>query len=335
MGNVWLQRYSVLVLVSALLLVVAGALVTSNDAALSIPDWPLSYGKLIPPLEGGIRLEFAHRMLAATVAIFTLILAFWMQAAEPRPWLRRLGWTAFGTVVAQALLGGAAVKFVDPKPLAIAHACLAQICFGLLVAIAVARTLLKDDVGQVGNLRRVANPPSGLLSTHLADGAESSPGAKSVETSLDAADTSVRATTAVPVFAAAGLLLQTALGAAVRHNVTSVIPHIAGAAVSTALVMWAGLQVLIHHMEETQFRRPATLLLSLTFSQVLLGMGAYMSRVITTDAPQPASMMVAFTVAHVAAGSLAFGAAVALALVVYRDAGPANGVLAHGGMAVA
>jgi hypothetical protein len=49
--------------------------------------------------------------------------------------MRRLAWWAFAAVVAQALLGGALVKLIDPKVLAIAHASLAEICFGLTVAI--------------------------------------------------------------------------------------------------------------------------------------------------------------------------------------------------------
>ena len=68
MDNLGLHRFTVLVAVCTFLLVVAGSLVTSNDAALSVPDWPLSWGKLVPPLEGGIRYEFAHRALAALVA---------------------------------------------------------------------------------------------------------------------------------------------------------------------------------------------------------------------------------------------------------------------------
>ena len=48
-----------------LLLVIAGALVTSNDAGGAIPDWPLSWGKLVPPLEGGIVYAYTHRVLAA------------------------------------------------------------------------------------------------------------------------------------------------------------------------------------------------------------------------------------------------------------------------------
>jgi heme A synthase len=86
-------------------------------------------------LEGGIRFEFAHRVLALLVATLTAILAFRLRA-HPLPWMRKLGWWTFGTVIAQALLGGALVKLIDPKSLAIAHASLAQICFGLTVAIA-------------------------------------------------------------------------------------------------------------------------------------------------------------------------------------------------------
>ena len=119
------------------LLVTAGGLVTSNDAALSVPDWPLAWGRLIPPWEGGIRYEFAHRVVAAAVAVLTVVLAFWMQFREHRAWLRKLGWVLLATVLAQAALGGALVKLVDPKFLSISHACLAQLCFGLTVAIAV------------------------------------------------------------------------------------------------------------------------------------------------------------------------------------------------------
>jgi cytochrome c oxidase assembly protein subunit 15 len=131
-----MRRFSLLVATSTLALVMAGALVTSNDAALAVPDWPLNWGRLVPPLEGGIRFEFAHRVLALLVAILTTCLAVGMQQSETHPWMRRLGWWTVATVIAQALLGGAMVKLVDPKVLAVTHASLAEICFGLTVAIA-------------------------------------------------------------------------------------------------------------------------------------------------------------------------------------------------------
>ena len=104
-----------------LALVTAGGLVTSNDAALAVPDWPLSWGRLVPPLEGGIRYDFAHRVLAAAVAILIAVLAVWTQAREPRPWMRKLAWSALAAVLAQAALGGALVKLVDPKLLSLIH----------------------------------------------------------------------------------------------------------------------------------------------------------------------------------------------------------------------
>ncbi len=276
--TVWPRRLPVAVVVCTLLLVIAGGLVTSNDAALAIPDWPLAWGRLIPPLEGGIRLEFAHRVLAAVVAVLTLVQAMRLRT--------RLAWLAFGTVAAQALLGGAAVRWLDPKALAIAHASLAQLCFGLVVAVL------------------------------LADAGYPLPGVRGS-------------------FAAAALLVQTILGAALRHDAIGPIPHFAWAAVAVIAVMWASLSVLSRHMEEPALRRSAMLLLSITISQIFIGMGAYMGRVLNADAPQPLPFMVWFTVAHVAMGALAFGAAVALGMIVGGHARHIETRVPHGGMLVA
>ena len=69
-----LHRWSILLACCTLLLVVAGGMVTSRDAGLSVPDWPLSYGKLMPPMEGGILYEHGHRMIATTVGMLTIVL---------------------------------------------------------------------------------------------------------------------------------------------------------------------------------------------------------------------------------------------------------------------
>jgi hypothetical protein len=108
------------------------------------------------------------------------------------------------------------------------------------------------------------------------------------------------------------------------------VAHIAGAVLATILVMWSGLSILMQHMDNPRLRRPAMLLLSITFSQVFLGIGAYMARIAYAGAPQPMPMMVLFTVAHVAVGSLAVGAGVALAMLARPDA-----FRVHGGMVTA
>ena len=133
---VWLRRFTKLVAASTLFLIFAGAMVTSTGSGLAVPDWPLSYGMLMPPMVGGIFYEHGHRMIAATVGFLTVLQALWLQRREPKRFLRMLGWWSVGAVVAQGLLGGLTVKLLLPKSVSIAHAGLAEIFLCLNVAIA-------------------------------------------------------------------------------------------------------------------------------------------------------------------------------------------------------
>ncbi len=132
-----LHRFAVLTACATLLLIVAGGLVTSTESGLSVPDWPLSYGKLMPPMVGGIFYEHGHRMVATTVGLLTVVLAIWLARREPRAWVRRLGYAAVAAVVAQGVLGGLTVIFLLPTAISVAHACLAQTFLCLVVALAV------------------------------------------------------------------------------------------------------------------------------------------------------------------------------------------------------
>jgi cytochrome c oxidase assembly protein subunit 15 len=135
--NAGLHRYAVLTAAATLLLIVAGGLVTSTESGLSVPDWPLSYGRLMPPMVGGIFYEHGHRMVATAVGLLTIGLVMWLSRREPRLWVRRLGWAALAAVVAQGVLGGLTVLFLLPTAVSVAHACLAQTFFCLVVTIAV------------------------------------------------------------------------------------------------------------------------------------------------------------------------------------------------------
>jgi cytochrome c oxidase assembly protein subunit 15 len=274
-GPLWLRRYAVLVACCTFGLVIAGGLVTSNDAALSVPDWPLSWGHLVPTLEGGIRYEFAHRVTAMLVGLMTVGLAVAMRT--------RLAWTAVAVVVAQAALGGVVVRYLTPAWATIAHASLGQLFFAIVVAICV-----------------------GLFNGF--EGGWAAP----------------------TLICTATLFAQTILGASVRYGVVAPAAHIAGAVLATILAMWAGLSILMRHMDNPKLRRAAMLLLSMTFSQVFLGIASLMARVAYADAPQPMPVVVLFTVAHVAVGSLAVGSSVALAMLAGPDA-----FRVHGGIVTA
>jgi cytochrome c oxidase assembly protein subunit 15 len=126
---------------STFILIVAGGLVTSNSAGLSVPDWPNTYGQFMfafpfGDMVGGILYEHGHRMIASTVGFLTVLLAIWVWRREERIWLKRLAVGALGAVVAQGVLGGMTVLFYLPTAVSSAHALLAQSFFCMTIAIA-------------------------------------------------------------------------------------------------------------------------------------------------------------------------------------------------------
>src|SRR5438270_5772198 len=100
-----LHRYAMLTASLTFILIFVGGLVTSTGSALAVPDWPLAFGKLIPPLEGGIRFEWGHRVMAGAVGILTLCLAIFATYVEPRRWVRITAFGALALVILQAVLG--------------------------------------------------------------------------------------------------------------------------------------------------------------------------------------------------------------------------------------
>jgi len=131
-----LHRFACLVAAATFVLLIAGGLVTSTGSGLAVPDWPLSFGMVFPPMVGGIFFEHGHRMVAGTVAVLMLILTVWLGVREPRRWVRILGYTAMGAIVAQAVLGGVTVLLLLPPIVSSTHACLAQAFFCMTVTLA-------------------------------------------------------------------------------------------------------------------------------------------------------------------------------------------------------
>ena len=129
--------YSVFLAGCTLLLLIAGGLVTSTGSGLAVPDWPLSYGMLMPPMVGGIFYEHGHRMIASTVGLLTVIQFLWIVRTESRRWVRWLSGLALGSVVLQGVLGGLTVLFLLPTAISASHATLAQTFFCMVATIAV------------------------------------------------------------------------------------------------------------------------------------------------------------------------------------------------------
>ena len=140
-----LRTYTKFMCGYVLFVIFAGALVTSHDAGLSVPDWPTTYGEnmfLFPVYKwvGGIFYEHGHRLVAFGIGTLTLILAPWTWFVEDRRWVRNLTFAALGIVICQGLLGGLTVILKLPVLVSSAHAVLAQTFLGIVLILAYAHS---------------------------------------------------------------------------------------------------------------------------------------------------------------------------------------------------
>ena len=144
--NVGLRRFSKLTCFATLFLIFVGGMVTSTGSGLAVPDWPLSYGSLFPPMVGGVFYEHGHRIVAALVGILTFFLTVWLSLAQEIRWVRRLGFCALGCVIAQGVVGGLTVLFFLPMVLSVYHAVLAQTFFIFTLFIAYSQSSERESM---------------------------------------------------------------------------------------------------------------------------------------------------------------------------------------------
>ena len=235
--------------VATWLLLIAGGLVTSTDSGLAVPDWPLSYGTLLPPMVGGIRYEHTHRLIAALVALMITVLAAWLWRREGRRWVRRLGYAALGAVLIQAILGGLTVLLVLPAPVSIAHACLGPLVFCVTVVLAL--------VMSPGWAARRARRDGGALGV-------------------------------LAVWTTAAFVAQLVLGAVLRHTGRALMFHLAGAAAMLVMTAWLlRLAFVLRRQEPAAFYGALALAIGVA-SQMALGALAWWQRdrVLVTTAHQ-------------------------------------------------
>ncbi len=122
---------------AAFFLLFAGGMVTSTGSGLAVPDWPLSFGTLNPPMIGGVFFEHGHRLVAGFVAAMTGVLALLARRPLVPRAAKNAAWLASGGILIQAALGGLTVLFKLPPQISITHACLGQAVFCVLLAAAV------------------------------------------------------------------------------------------------------------------------------------------------------------------------------------------------------
>jgi cytochrome c oxidase assembly protein subunit 15 len=127
-----LHRFACFCAGSILFLICLGGLVTSNNAGMSVPDWPNTYGynMFFFPWQdwvGGIFYEHSHRLVAFGVGILMTVLAVWLLFQE-RAWLRGMGGVVPLFILLEATIGGLRVVLSENQ-LGILHGALAQLLF--------------------------------------------------------------------------------------------------------------------------------------------------------------------------------------------------------------
>jgi cytochrome c oxidase assembly protein subunit 15 len=282
--NPGVHRFANFVVAWTVLLFIAGALVTSNNAALSVPDWPKSFGTWFPSLRqlaGGAFFEHSHRVIAGGLGIFTVALAILIWLKDERRWLRWFGVIAVAGVAVQAVLGGEVVRQLLQYWLPVIHACFAQIVFAAVLGIAVftSRWWISER-------------------PQLADR-----GTPSIQT--------------VAMVNACVIFLQVVLGAGFRHSEIPVWPHIVGAFAVMATVTWTAVAFRKRFGASGELSRARALLHAMFGLQFVLGFGAYWAR-LASEKSGPTSLTVIVTVTHTVVGALLFAFSVLIALICYR-----------------
>jgi heme a synthase len=276
------HKFAVFVVFWTILLLTAGALVTSNDAALAVPDWPKSFGTFFPSMNGGVLYEHSHRVIAAVLGLLSIALAVLVWRKDERRWLRWFCAAAVLGIAAQGVLGGQVVIQLLHYWLPVMHACFAQIVFAALLSIAVftSRWWVSDQP-QID----------------------------------DSGSPSVRT---LAIANAAVIYFQVILGAGFRHQDMPIWPHMVGALIVLGMIIWTAAVLRRRFEKSREISKVRILLHAILGTQLLLGIGAYWSRLATAHAPQPMPVMVTLTVLHTVVGALLFATSVLLVLLCYR-----------------
>ena len=284
-ASVWPHRLALVLACATFPLLFIGGLVTSKGAGLAVPDWPTTFGYnmfLYPwsKMVGNIFYEHSHRLVASAVGLLTIALtvAFWLR--ERRHWLRWLGVAALLLVILQGVIGGLRVVLLE-NTLAIFHAACAQAFFALTISLAI---FTSADWSVEPQEKPIAD--GGRLGRLCA-----------VTTGL--------------------IYVQGIFGAVLRHTGERVDAHLFFAALVALHVVFVLVRIMKVHGNLPKLTRPAYVLGSLLFLQLMLGVGSYLGK-FTSMLGLPTWTLVMLTTTHLVTGALMLATSLVLTLRAYR-----------------
>ncbi len=142
--NPWPHRWAVVLCCAVFPLIWVGALVTTYDAGMAVPDWPGTYGynMFLYPWQTWVFgpfdlfVEHGHRLLGSLAGVITIGLVVSCFVTQRPRWMKTLALVTLAAVILQGVLGGARV-LLDARLIAMLHGCTGPAYFALCAATAV------------------------------------------------------------------------------------------------------------------------------------------------------------------------------------------------------
>jgi cytochrome c oxidase assembly protein subunit 15 len=109
-------RLALVTTMTMFLLIIVGSIVRTTGSGLACPDWPLCHGRLIPPFQFNILIEWFHRLLALIVSVMLAATVVWVMAHRAvRSRLAGLALLSVLLLALQIILGALTVwKLLNP-----------------------------------------------------------------------------------------------------------------------------------------------------------------------------------------------------------------------------
>lgn len=287
----WLHQAACITAGATFLLIVIGGIVTSTESGLAVPDWPTSFGynMFTYPLSEMVKspnilYEHSHRLMGSLVGLLTITMFVMLLVKDSRGWVKGLGLVALLGVSTIGVLGGLRVTR-DNLNFAIVHACLAQAFFTLLCGICWFTSRNWFETQSENSIDSVAAKKLrrlGIITTCL-------------------------------------IYVQLIFGAVLRHTGHRLDAHLLFAFLVT-LHIFLLFRRLFSNSEDTEGigQTLPLLLLGLLAVQLMLGTGAYITKLTALSERVSALLTDIITTSHVAVGALMLVISFVITLKIYR-----------------
>ena len=146
MGGFRFEHLAGLTILMTYGLIVLGGAVRATDSGTACPDWPLCHGQVIPRLEGHVLVEYSHRLVASIVGLLIFGTAVWAwRRNRENPLIVGLSALAIVLLVAQVLVGAAAVNTETDATVVALHLSIALTLLATLIVLALAAARPQKD----------------------------------------------------------------------------------------------------------------------------------------------------------------------------------------------